>query len=81
MSLALALALAEFLSRGPKNYAFSVFSPSTGKRTNKCKVIGITLNYESSKVVKFTSLKNMILEDAHLYMFTILRRSRGNVVA
>jgi hypothetical protein len=26
------------------NYAFSVFCPSTGKRTTKCKVKGITLN-------------------------------------
>jgi len=27
----------EFVSGGPKNYAFSVICPSTGKRTNKCK--------------------------------------------
>jgi hypothetical protein len=27
----------EFVSDGPKNYAFSVICPSTGKRTNKCK--------------------------------------------
>jgi hypothetical protein len=31
----------EFVSGDPKNYAFSVFYPSTGKRTNKCKVKGI----------------------------------------
>jgi len=31
----------EFVSGGPKNYAFSVFSPSTGKHTTKCKVKGI----------------------------------------
>jgi len=54
----------EFVSVGPKNYAFSVICPSTGKSTTKCKVKGITLNYENSKVVKLTSLKNMILEDA-----------------
>jgi hypothetical protein len=28
----------EFVSGGPKNYAFSVFCPSTGKRATKCKV-------------------------------------------
>ena len=53
----------EFVSGGPKNYAFSVFSPTTGKRTTKCKVKGITLNYENSRVVNFTSLRNMILDD------------------
>jgi len=34
-----------FVSDGPKNYAFSVICPSTGKRTTKCEVKGITLNY------------------------------------
>jgi len=32
----------EFVSGGPKKYAFSVVFPSTGKRTTKCKVKGIT---------------------------------------
>jgi len=31
----------QFVSCGPKNYAFSVICPSTGKSTNKCKVMGI----------------------------------------
>ena len=53
----------EFVSGGPKNYAFSVFCHATGKRATKCKVKGITLNYENSKVVNFTSLRRMILED------------------
>jgi hypothetical protein len=34
----------EFVSGGPKNYAFSVFCPSTGKHIHKCKVKGIILN-------------------------------------
>ena len=53
----------EFESGGPKNYAFSVFSPSTRKPKIKCKVKGITLNYENSKVVNFICLRNSILED------------------
>ena len=40
----------QFISGGPKNYAFSVICPSTGKRATKCKVNGIILNYENSKV-------------------------------
>ena len=54
----------EFVYHGPKNYAFSVFRPSTGKRTTKCKVKGITFNYENSKVVNFTTLRDMFLENA-----------------
>jgi len=53
----------EFVSGGPKSYAFMVFCPATGKRISKCKVKGITLNYNNSQVVNFTSLRSMILED------------------
>jgi len=44
----------EFVSGDPKIYAFSVICPSTGKRTTKCKVKGVTFNYENLKVVNFT---------------------------
>ena len=54
----------EFVSGGLKNYAFSVFCLLTGKGTTKCKVKHITLNYENSKVVNFTTLRDMILKDA-----------------
>jgi hypothetical protein len=54
----------EFVSEGSKKYAFSVFCPTTGTCTNKCKVKGINLNYENSKVVNFTTLRRMILENA-----------------
>jgi hypothetical protein len=53
----------EFVSGGPKNYTFSVFYPTTGKRTTKCKVKGITLNYENSKVLNFAALRRLILVD------------------
>jgi hypothetical protein len=36
----------EFVSDGPKNYAFTVFCPAAEKRKSKCKVKGITLNYK-----------------------------------
>ena len=73
----------EFVSGGPKNYALSVICPSTGIRTTKCKVKGITLNYENSKVVNFTSLRNMILEDAppvHVYNAKKITRKHGGIV-
>ena len=73
----------EFVSGGPKNYAFSVFCPSNGERTTKCKVKGITLNYENSKVVNFTSLRNMILENAdpvHVHNPKKIKRKHGGMV-
>ena len=72
-----------FVSGGPKNYVFSVICPSTGKRTTKCKVKGITLNYQNSKVVNITSLRNMILEDAppvHVHNAKKVKRKHGGVV-
>jgi len=53
-----------------------------GKRTTKCKVKGITLNYENSKVVNFTALRDMILEDAppvHVHNPKI-KRKHGDIV-
>ena len=43
----------QFVSGGPKNYPYSEFSPSTGKRITNCKLKGITVNYDYSKVVDF----------------------------
>ena len=40
----------QFVSDGPKNYAFSVFSPSTGKHTTNYKVKGITLNCDIQRL-------------------------------
>ena len=72
----------EFVSGGPKNYAFSVFSPATGKRTTRCKVKGITLNFDNSRVVNFSSLRNLILEDnTPLYVHNPrkIKRKHGDV--
>jgi len=70
----------EFVSAGPKNYAFSVFCPSTGKRATKCKVKGIMLNYSNSKVVNFTTLRDMFYKTLRPCMYTIRGRSIGNIV-
>jgi hypothetical protein len=73
----------EFVSGGPKNYAFSVFCPTTGKHTTMCKVKGITLNYENSKVVTFTALRHMVLEDdtpLHVHNPKKIKWKHGGVV-
>jgi hypothetical protein len=73
----------EFVSGGPKNYAFTVLCPATEKRTSKCEVKGITLNYNNSQVVNFTSLRKMILEDStplHVHNPKKIKRKNGGVV-
>jgi len=60
----------EFVSGGPKNYAFSVLRPSTGKHTTKYKVKCINFNNGNSKVVNFTTLRDMNLKGTtpvHVY--------------
>jgi hypothetical protein len=73
----------EFVSGGPKNYAYSVFCPTKGKCTNKCKVNGIALNYEYSKFVNFMSFRRVILEDdrpLHVHNPKKIKRKHGGVV-
>ena len=59
-----------------------VFCPATGKRTSKCKVKGITLNYNNSEV-NFNSLRSMILEDdtpLHVHNPKKIKRKHCGVV-
>ena len=46
---------------GPKNYAYKMVDTLTGKRKRVCKVRGITLNYNASRVVNFDVIRDMIL--------------------
>jgi hypothetical protein len=73
----------EFVSGGPKNCAFSVICPSTGKRTYKWKVKVITLYYENSKVVNFHTIKSMIHEitrPVHEHNPKKIKRKQGCIV-
>ena len=66
-----------------KYYAFSDFCPSTGERTTNCKVKGINLNYENSKAVNFTTLRDMILKDTapvRVHNPQKIKRKHGGVV-
>lgn len=51
----------EYVSGGPKNYAIKIFIPSTGETVTKVKVKGISLNFETSKLINFDTMKKMIL--------------------
>lgn len=52
--------ITEFVSGGPKNYGFNVYSSKKNKIIGKCKVKGFTLNYETSNLINFESMKRLI---------------------
>ena len=51
----------EFVSGGPKNYAYTVIDTLTVRAATVCKVRGITLNYNAKQLVNFDVIKAMIL--------------------
>jgi len=50
--------ISEFVSGGPKNYAYKTLNSVTGAEKTVCK---ITLNYKASQLVNFEKIKAMIL--------------------
>jgi hypothetical protein len=74
--------ISEFVSAGPKNYAYKICEHGSGKVQTVCKVRGITLNY-ASRLVNFDSIKDMILNGGPGDMVTvhtdkkIKRKKRG----
>jgi hypothetical protein len=52
----------QFASGGPKNYGYEVFGDKG--RTATAKVKGITLNYQTSLLINFEKIKDMILQDS-----------------
>ncbi|KAG5861794.1 hypothetical protein JTB14_003485 [Gonioctena quinquepunctata] len=53
--------ITEFVSGGPKNYAYTVYSPTKNEYNQVCKVKGFMLNYQAIQLVNFDSMKRMIL--------------------
>lgn len=52
--------IVEFVSGGPKNYAYRTLTSEV------CKVKGFSLNYENSKIINFETVKDMITRDMTL---------------
>jgi len=74
----------EFVSGDQRTMRFLFSAPSTVKRTTNCKVKGLTLNYENSKVVNFTTLRDMILNDTTPLLVhnpKKIKRKHGGVVS
>jgi hypothetical protein len=55
--------ITEFVSAGPKNYAYKFWCGNDGKFDTVCKVKGVTLHYENSGRVNFETIKSIVLED------------------
>ena len=61
----------EFVSGGPKNYAYRIVDPVAGNRETVCKVRGITLNYSASKTVNFDVIKALVLRGNNTETVTV----------
>lgn len=55
--------ITEFVCAGPKSYAYRVYSPSQDKYFDICKVKGISLNYETSKIINFEKIRDMVMNE------------------
>ena len=53
--------ITEFVSGGPKNYAYKTSVPLTSGRQTFCKIKGITLNFTASQTIHFETMKEMVL--------------------
>ncbi|XP_054287287.1 uncharacterized protein LOC129003084 [Macrosteles quadrilineatus] len=68
--------IVEFVSGGPKTYAYLVFSTNKNALVEVCKIKGLTLNLNTSKKLNFAQLKEMVLSEARLSVETTESRIR-----
>ncbi|KAJ8019801.1 putative DNA polymerase [Holothuria leucospilota] len=52
--------ITEFVSGGPKNYAYKVYSPDKQSSAKVCKVRGITLNFSTEQNINFDSMRQLL---------------------
>jgi len=55
--------ISTYVSGGPKNYSYKVYSPRDGTYHSEIKVKGLNLNYRTKKIVNFDSLVDIITGD------------------
>ncbi|KAJ8914412.1 hypothetical protein NQ315_017506 [Exocentrus adspersus] len=72
----------EFVSGGPKNYAYKFFAAKDNEEKVTCKVKGISLNYAASQLVNFDTIKEMILSPTEPVYITSknIRRTKEHEV-
>ncbi|CAH1104349.1 unnamed protein product [Psylliodes chrysocephalus] len=75
--------ITEFVSGGPKNYAYKVWSTKDQDFKITCKVKGISLNHSTSQQINFNSIKEMVLnpcEPIQIISKEIRRTKEHNIV-
>ncbi|KAK5650251.1 hypothetical protein RI129_001280 [Pyrocoelia pectoralis] len=78
--------ISEFVSGGPKNYSYKVYSTRDCNINTICKVKGITLNFKNSEIINFNSMREMVLANSKDSIFVnndrkIIRDRCYNVVS
>ena len=77
--------ITDFVSGGPKNYAYRVIVTGTGGATTVCKVRCITLNYGAKQLVNFNVIRDMIIGSGEprvmVHTEKIKRKRKGGTVA
>lgn len=68
--------IVEFVSGGPKTYAYLVWSTNKNAFVEVCKIKGLTLNLNTSKKLNFTQLKEMVLSEVKMTLETSENRIR-----
>jgi len=66
--------ISQFVSGGPKNYAYTIMDTRNAVSQMKktvCNVRGITLNYNASQLVNFDVIKYMILNQELSHIVTV----------
>jgi len=58
--------VSEFVSGGPKNFAYKKVENVTARTDTICKLTCITLNYSAKQLVNFDVIKDMILGSGNL---------------
>lgn len=75
--------ISEFVTGGPKNYAYLVKKPD-GEEKTVCKVKGLRLNYITSQSVNFNVIKDLVLsaeqERCVLVRNWMIRRTTDNII-
>ena len=54
--------ITKFVSLGAKSYAYEVLNPQTNSRKYTCKIKGLTLNFVTSNVINFNTMKTLLEE-------------------
>ncbi|VEN56957.1 unnamed protein product [Callosobruchus maculatus] len=74
--------ITEFVSGGPKNYSYKLWSTRDQTFKTVCKVKGISLTYEASRIINFDTIKDMVLNiDEPIYVMSKqIRRTQEHEV-